>query len=147
MCDRMSLREEIVIYCFGKLPWRRLGEAILVSQAESDCQFCFVDHQWWKTHTYPWQSNPVFHYYSQLSDFPKIYPGSFWLVFEPIMACSVHHCYGEEIIFFLFFLFCALGFLPLIVLIDLLLNISCLCISLNIQNHCAVLQLWFTVQK
>lgn len=33
--DRMSLREEIVVYGFGKLPWKRLGETILVPHVES----------------------------------------------------------------------------------------------------------------
>lgn len=45
MCDRMPLIEETVVYCFGKLPWKRLGEAILVPQVGSDYRFYFVDHQ------------------------------------------------------------------------------------------------------
>lgn len=52
---------ETVVYYLGKLPWKRLGEAILVPQVGSDCHFYFVDHQRWKTHGFPWHSIPVLH--------------------------------------------------------------------------------------
>lgn len=44
MCDTMPL-EETVVYCFGKLPWKRVGEAILVPQVGLHCHFYFVGHQ------------------------------------------------------------------------------------------------------
>lgn len=37
------LRKERAVYGFGKLPWKRLGEAVLVLQVRADCNFYFVD--------------------------------------------------------------------------------------------------------